>query len=173
MDQSRAAPIFPYMKRRTVIITVSLAVACGIVLAILATQVNLSALPEPRRTETAIATRGKHFLVARASRSGIPPAPPWSQSSVAEGQRLYETECSLCHGVDGHTLTDNGRWMYPRAANLTSPEVQQYSDAELFWVVKNGIRLSGMPAFGQVETDENLWHLVHYVRSLRKGQNNR
>ena len=79
----------------------------------------------------------------------------------------------MCHGFDGHTLTDNGHWMYPRAANLTSPEVQQYSDAELFWVVKNGIRLSGMPGFGQVETDENLWHLVHYVRSLRKRQNSR
>lgn len=57
--------------------------------------------------------------------------------------------------------------MYPRAADLTSREVQQYSDRELFWIVKNGVRLSGMPAFGNVEPDEHIWNLVHYVRTLR------
>ncbi len=54
-------------------------------------------------------------------------------------------------------------------------EVQQYSDRELFWIVKNGIRLSGMPAFGKVEFDEHIWNLAHYVRTLRRNaapQNN-
>jgi mono/diheme cytochrome c family protein len=59
--------------------------------------------------------------------------------------------------------------MYPRASDLTSLEVQQYSDRELFWIVKNGIRLSGMPAFGRVESDEHIWNLVHYVRTLRES----
>jgi len=57
--------------------------------------------------------------------------------------------------------------MYPRASDLTSREVQDYSDRELFWIVKNGIRLSGMPAFGKVESDEHIWNLVNYVRTLR------
>jgi mono/diheme cytochrome c family protein len=56
--------------------------------------------------------------------------------------------------------------MYPRAADLGSADVQAYSDAELFWIVKNGIRLSGMPAFGNVESEENIWDLVHFVRTL-------
>jgi len=60
--------------------------------------------------------------------------------------------------------------MYPRAADLTSHEVQRYSDRELFWILKNGIRLSGMPAFGKEETDEHIWNLVHYVRTLRASQ---
>lgn len=47
--------------------------------------------------------------------------------------------------IDGRSLTDDGRWMYPRAADLTSPDVQGYTDAEPFWILKNGIRLSGMP----------------------------
>jgi mono/diheme cytochrome c family protein len=59
--------------------------------------------------------------------------------------------------------------MYPRASDLTSPEVQQYRDRQLFWIVKNGIRLSGMPAFGRVESDEHIWNLVHYLRTLRQG----
>jgi len=59
--------------------------------------------------------------------------------------------------------------MYPRAADLTGPEVQGYSDRELLWIIKNGIRLSGMPAFGRVESDEYFWNLVHYMRTLRGG----
>lgn len=56
--------------------------------------------------------------------------------------------------------------MYPRAADLTAEEVQSYSDPELFWIIKNGIRFSGMPAFGKVETEEHIWNLVNYVRTL-------
>jgi mono/diheme cytochrome c family protein len=61
---------------------------------------------------------------------------------------------------------DVGGWMNPRAVDLSSAEVQRYSDRELFWIVKNGIRLTGMPAFGKVETDEHIWKLVQYLRTL-------
>jgi mono/diheme cytochrome c family protein len=44
--------------------------------------------------------------------------------------------------------------------------VQRYSDQELFWILKNGIRLSGMPGFGRTESDEHIWTIVLYVRSL-------
>ena len=59
--------------------------------------------------------------------------------------------------------------MYPRAADLQSPKVQSYSDSELFWIVKNGIKLSGMPGFGKVEPDDHVWDLVLYVRTLPKS----
>jgi mono/diheme cytochrome c family protein len=138
---------------------------------VMASQFNLSALPEPGKTETVIATKAKNFLVRRYSRVGIPPAPADTRASIEEGDKLFGTECAACHGLDGHKLTDAGRWMYPRAADLTSPEVQGYSDRELFWIVKNGIRLSGMPAFGKVESDEHIWNLVHFVRTLPKNEN--
>jgi len=60
--------------------------------------------------------------------------------------------------------------MYPRAADLTSRESQSYSDQEIFWIIRNGIRLSGMPAFGKVEPDDHIWDLVSYVRALPKAQ---
>jgi hypothetical protein len=56
--------------------------------------------------------------------------------------------------------------MYPRATDLTSTEVQSYSDQELFWIIKNGIRFTGMPAYGKVETADNIWGLVNYMRVL-------
>jgi mono/diheme cytochrome c family protein len=130
-------------------------------------QINIDALHEPGHLETAIATRAKHILVHRSSRDGIPPGPTDLPASIEEGDKLFGTECAACHGLDGQTPTDAGRWMYPRATDLTSSEVQQYSDRELFWIVKNGIRLSGMPAFGRVESDEHIWDLSNYVRTLR------
>jgi len=130
------------------------------------TQFPLTALPEPGRLETMLATKAKHFLVRRSSRESIPEPPGNLPASIEEGDKLFGTECAACHGLDGRKLTDAGRWMYPRAANLTSPVVQRYTDRELFWIVKNGIRLSGMPAFGNVESDEHIWNLVHYVRTL-------
>jgi len=134
-----------------------------------ASQFTLSALPEPGRTETFLATKAKHYLVRRSSRDGIPPAPADRQAAMKEGDRVFGTECGACHGASGHNPTDAGRWMYPRAADLTSRDVQAYSDQEVFWIIKNGIRLSGMPAFGRVESEEHIWDLVFYVRALPKA----
>lgn len=156
---------------KCVLITLSAVSAVVIVGALLAiSQLSLSALPEPSRMENYLATRARHLLVCRGSREAIPPAPGTLSSSIEEGDKLYGTDCAACHGLDGHKPTDAGRWMYPRAADLTSREVQQYSDLELFWIVRNGIRLSGMPAFGNVETDKHIWNLVHYVRTLNGGK---
>jgi len=128
---------------------------------------SLSALNEPGRVETYLATKAKFWIISRSVRGPLPQAPPYDASSVAIGQMAYGGECANCHGVDGRTPTDIGRWMYPRTLALDSAQVQQWSDAELFWIVKNGIRLSGMPGFGKIHKDEQIWHLVHYVRSLR------
>ena len=56
--------------------------------------------------------------------------------------------------------------MYPRPADLTSKQVQSYSDQELFWIIQNGIRFTGMPAFGKAESPDGIWDLVNYVRTL-------
>ena len=153
------------MRRWVVIASLSM-LSLAAVAAVGASRFSLSALDEPGPAETYLATRAKRFLVARDSRD-VPLEPPATPESVAAGEKLYGVECGMCHGLNGRTPTDNGRWMYPRAADLTSAETQQYSNRELFWIVRNGIRLSGMPAFGRVESDEHIWQLVHYVRSLR------
>lgn len=134
--------------------------------ALLAFQFNLSALPEPGGDETLLAIKAKRFMIRRASRGISPPEAKDMKASLVEGDKIFGTDCSECHGNSGRDPTDAGRWMYPRAADLGSAEVQQYSDRELFWIVKNGIRLSGMPAFGKVESDEQIWDLVHFIRTL-------
>jgi mono/diheme cytochrome c family protein len=127
---------------------------------------RLTALQEPGPLETRIVNQAKHFTIRRASSHGTPPRPVDIKASREAGATHYGLDCGICHGVDGHAQTAPGRWMYPRATDLTSKEVQSYSDPELFWIIKNGIRYTGMPAFGKVETPDNIWGLVNYVRTL-------
>jgi len=147
----------------------TIVVLVAVVIVIVLMHFNLSALPEPGRLETRAADLSKGFLIRRATRQGIPPRPLDIKASIAAGGSHYGLDCSVCHSDDGRGQTPAGEWMYPRAADLTSKRVQNYSDPELFWIIQNGIRFSGMPAFGKVETEDHIWDLVNYVRTLPRN----
>jgi len=127
---------------------------------------SLTSLDEPGFLETHVATAAKRALIRFASRHESPPPPVEAGGNVESGRTHYGLNCGICHGVDGRSQTPSGRWMYPRAADLTSNRVQSYSDQELFWIINNGIRFTGMPGFGKVETANDIWGLVRYVRTL-------
>jgi mono/diheme cytochrome c family protein len=134
-----------------------------------ATQFNLSANLEPSRFEARIATMGKRLFVSRGAREHPVAEPTSNPSSLDSGGMTFNGDCAFCHGQDGRTPTDVGLAMYPRVPSLASPEVQQWSDAELFWIIRNGNRYTGMGAFGKTLTDGQIWDLVRYVRSLREA----
>jgi mono/diheme cytochrome c family protein len=137
-----------------------------VLIGVAALSFNLTALHEPGTVETRVANLFKHFFVYRASLHGIPPRSPDAKASIERGASYFGQDCGICHGGDGRSKVPPGRWMYPRASDLTSKQVQSYSDQELFWVIQNGIRFTGMPAFGDVETPDHVWDLVNYVRTL-------
>jgi len=116
---------------------------------------HLTALQEPGALETRIANLAKHSVIRLASRHVIPPPPP--RASVEAGGTRFGLDCGICHGVDGRAQTPSGQWMYPRAADLSSKRVQSYSDQEVFWIINNGIRSTGMPGFGKLETPDHIW----------------
>ena len=127
---------------------------------------SVTALPQPGHLETEVSELAKQFIISRASRRRFPPRPQDKSASLDDGSTKYGLDCALCHGNDGRAQEPPGQWMYPRAADLTSRRVQGYSDQELFWIIQNGIRFTGMPAFGKVETPDHIWDLVNYVRTL-------
>lgn len=132
----------------------------------LAVNASLSALEQPGALETAAATAAKKWLVRRAARRPLPPAPANDKLSVANGYMQFGANCAFCHGQDGRTPTKVGSSLYPRAVRLDAGGVQDYSDGELFVIIRDGIRLSGMPGFGRIHSDREIWNLVHYIRSL-------
>lgn len=151
---------------RSQIVWIVIAIAVVVLIGIGLIRFNLAALPEPGYFETRFANQVKRFFIRRASRNGVPPRPVDTKASIDAGGTHYGLNCSVCHADDGRGQRPPGEWMHPRAANLTSREVQSYSDQELFWIIQNGIRFTGMPAFRQVETPDHIWDLVNYVRTL-------
>ena len=137
-----------------------------VLIAIALMRFNLTALHEPGPAETRLANFSKRYFIYRASRHGIPPRPQDTKASIERGGSHYGLDCSICHADDGRSQRTPGLWMYPRASDLTSKQVQSYSDQELFWIIQNGIRYTGMPAFGDVESPDRVWDLVNYVRTL-------
>jgi mono/diheme cytochrome c family protein len=131
---------------------------------------SLTALQQPGPLETRTANLAKHSVIRSASRHGIPPRPLDTKASIEAGGSHYGLDCSICHGVDGRSQTPSGQWMYPRAPDLTSKQVQSYSDQELFWIINNGIKFTGMPGFGKLEAPDHIWDLVNYVRALSNAK---
>lgn len=104
----------------------------------------------------------------RSGRENIPSPPPDYQTnmSISAGRELYAADCSHCHGANGNDPTAAGRGMSPRAMALDFDGVQRYSDRELFSIVEEGIRFTGMPGFAGAETNDQIWNLVDFLRSL-------
>ena len=155
--------VVPHAGRLVAVVIIALIIVGG---AYELMHVNISALPEPGAVETAFATKAKDWYISRAARYSTPTPPPSSAAMVSTGKTLFDMGCANCHGKDGRKPTPIGQSMYPRVLDLSSPVVQRMSDRELFWIIKNGIRLSGMPGFGRIQSDVQIWKLTYYVRSL-------
>ncbi|MGH7504607.1 MAG: c-type cytochrome, partial [Longimicrobiales bacterium] len=84
---------------------------------------------------------------------------------LRRGGVLYEAECAVCHGAPGVARAILGIGLNPNPPRLAT-EVQQWTDAELFWIIKNGLKMAGMPAFEAGHTDRDLWALVAFTRRM-------
>lgn len=157
------------MRRRVSLILTAIVIAIVVAVVYGVLTADISALPEPGGFETRVANSARDWYIRRAAARASFQPPANDASAVSAGQGLFGMACASCHGKDGRHPTNTGKAMYPRVPDLGSPEVQKLSDAELFWVIKNGIRLSGMPGFGKIFSDNELWQATYYVRSLSKS----
>lgn len=85
---------------------------------------------------------------------------------VHEGLEHYNDSCVVCHAAPGLDDSETAKGLNPPAPHLWTDDTQSMSDAQLFWVVKNGIRWSGMPAFGRTHDDQKVRAIVAFVRKL-------
>ena len=84
---------------------------------------------------------------------------------IDNGFRSYREMCVICHGRPGGEPSPLAKGLNPRPPDFSRAE-HDMSAAELFWVIKNGIRMTGMPAWGPSHSDAELWDLVAFVRAL-------
>lgn len=126
---------------------------------------GFSARAEPSRTETMLAEYARATAMpvsAKSLKNPIARSPEVQHEALAH----FADHCAICHGNNGRGETMFGRGMYPKPPDLQSANTQEMSDGEIFYIVENGIRMSGMPAFGGANSAEDSWKLVHFIRHL-------
>jgi mono/diheme cytochrome c family protein len=126
---------------------------------------GISARSEPSRLEARIARTVRGWAIPSEAREATNPIPA-SPRVIAEGLAHFADHCASCHANDGSGQTSIGRKLYPRAPDMRGAATQGLTDGELFYIIENGVRLTGMPAWGGPDSAEGSWHLVHFIRHL-------
>ena len=128
---------------------------------------GVSARDQPTTLETLVARQMRHLAVPRSARQARNPVPV-TAAVLAEARAHFADHCASCHGNNGSGQTEIGQHLYPKAPDMREADTQSLSDGELFYIIHNGIRLTGMPAWGDSspEEDQESWQLVHFIRHL-------
>jgi mono/diheme cytochrome c family protein len=130
---------------------------------------GVSAKEQPGRIEEFMARRVRNVAIARRAKSLTNPV-EYSGEIIAEGRAHFADHCAICHANDGSGDTPTGRGMWPKPPDMRLARTQNLTDGEVFWIIENGIRFTGMPAWGTgtKESETASWHLVHFIRRLPK-----
>lgn len=143
----------------------TIVVLAAIPFVVLATgMVNMGASDAPGTVEKAIAT----FAVDRSLAVRAPNETSKlldDRQAISAGSEHYATMCVRCHGGPGLEAEEFAKGLNPPAPNLESV-AEEFTDGELFWITKHGIRMTGMPAFGATHNDADIWKIVAFMRHL-------
>jgi len=154
------------VRRALVILLLILVIALGAVFFYVRGR-GFSARSEPGRLEESVARFARRLAIPAAARDRQNPVPR-SPEAIRDGLEHYADHCAICHGNEGSGQTDIGQGLYPKAPDMRLPATQELTDGELFYLIENGIPLTGMPAWGTgtPEGEEGSWRLVRFTRHL-------
>jgi mono/diheme cytochrome c family protein len=129
---------------------------------------GLSARATPSWLETFVGRESRHLSTPSGAKEQKNPVAD-SVETQHEARLHFADHCAVCHGNDGGGDTMMGRGLYPKPPDLRLVHTQKLSDGELFWIIENGVRFTGMPAFGGSSghgSQIDSWKLVRFIRHL-------
>ncbi|HKV61780.1 MAG TPA: cytochrome c3 family protein [Candidatus Acidoferrum sp.] len=158
------------MKRTSWIrILVGAAILAAMLYAGLLVSRGFSTAVEPSAIEKLLARAARNFAIptnARLEKN------PWKSTPaiLGEARENFIARCAACHGPDGAGQTDIGRNLYPKVPDLRLPRTQNLTDGQLRYIIRNGVRLTGMPGWARPhdEQSDDSWKLVLFIRNLRQ-----
>ena len=131
-------------------------------------RVGFSARTEPSSIEKLVAKTARKMAVPSSYQTLRNPFEP-SPENLRAGMEHFADHCATCHANNGNGDTLFGRGLYPKPPDMRGAETQNKSDGELYYTIENGVRLSGMPAFGEAHGpggDADNWKLVLFIRHI-------
>jgi mono/diheme cytochrome c family protein len=126
---------------------------------------GFSARSQPTLLEAKVAECARALAMPRSAKTLKNPIQN-SAEVLAESRAHFADHCAVCHGNNGSGKTIFGAGLYPKPPDMRAEDTQSMSDGEIFYVIENGVRLSGMPAFGGQDTADGSWKLVDFIRHL-------
>lgn len=128
---------------------------------------GFSTRSEPSSFETLLAKTAREMALPPEYRTLQNPF-PMSPGNVRAGMEHFADHCAICHANDGSGDTRFGKNLYPKPPDMRRAETQGKPDGELYYTIQNGVRLSGMPAFGEDHgtADADTWRLVLFIHHL-------
>jgi len=147
---------------------VAMVTATALALVILAAiRHGFSARDEPSAVEAALARRLRRLAIPGAAAQRQNPFKT-TPELLLEARNHFADHCATCHANDGSGYTVVGQNLYPKTPDMRLSETQHLSDGELYYIIHNGIRFTGMPGWGGPGEDEESWKLVLFIRQLPK-----
>lgn len=151
--------------KKTILIVLSL-VAAGTGYLLWAVQNHgFSAREQPSRIEVYLARHARRIATPADAKS-LRNTYPATEENLVSARHHFVEHCSSCHALDGSGKTIFGRNMYPKVPDLRDQETQKLSDGEFYYIISNGVRFTGMPAFGGEDSPEEIWKLVLFIRHV-------
>lgn len=145
-----------------------LVVVIVIIASVLAIHHGFSARDTPSGAEKVMAHTMRSLAVPSRAKNMKNPVPN-TPENLQEATVHWADHCAFCHANNGSGDTEVGRNLYPKAPDMRLSDTQNSSDGELYYTIKNGVRLTGMPAWGSPgDADEDSWKLVYFIRHLPK-----
>jgi|SRR5581483_3345844 len=128
---------------------------------------GFSAREMPSAVERWVAREARGMAAPAGARERTNPIPD-SPQVEAEARAHWADHCAGCHANNGSGDTEMGKRMYPPAPDMRQAPTQQMTDGELFFIIQNGVRLTGMPGWGggSSHDEEDSWKLVRFIRHL-------
>lgn len=149
-----------------IIVATAIVLLTGIVyLGVSIARRGFSAREKPSRFEEFLARNARRIATPAGAKQLKNPYPLTSES-LSGAREHWVDHCAICHALDGSGNTGIGQNLYPKAPEMRDEDTQGLSDGELYYIITNGIRFTGMPAWGREHSDEDTWQLVSFIRRL-------
>jgi predicted CXXCH cytochrome family protein len=158
----------PQQNRKPVLlILLALAIVAGLYGAWVVRR-GFSAADQPSSLEMVVSRTVRNLGIPGSARNA---KNPWTATSesLQEAKENFTNHCAGCHGKDGNGQSEIGQNLYPKAPDLRQPATQNLTDGEIHYIIRNGVRLTGMPALGNPhggQDDNSAWKIVLYIRAI-------
>jgi mono/diheme cytochrome c family protein len=130
---------------------------------------GFSARAQPSAMERWAARKARAMAVPAGAKERVNPVAE-SPEVLSEARSHWADHCAACHANNGSGDVEMGKQMYPPAPDMRQAETQNLTDGELFYIIQNGIRFTGMPSWGSgtAHDEQDSWKLVRFIHHLPK-----